>query len=188
MIIYYPPCLVYFVAMFPIFGYISAGTDGVGAMKIPISPAMTSTATQSCIATLPVNLDAAKKIGVPKDISEIVLPIGAAAHMDGTVFSSVLRFPFLFGIFNVPFEGIGTYASALLLSICGGVVVSGVPGGGRIGAMLIVTVYGFPAEAFPIIGTIGYLVDPPATMLNASGDTVAAMLGPSIGEGKDWIK
>ena len=188
MIIYYPLCLVYFVVMFPIYGYISAGKDGVRAMKNLISPAITSIATQSSIATLPVNLDAAKKIGVPKDIREIVLPIGATTHMDGTVFSSILKISFLFGIFNVPFEGIGTYASALLLSILGGVVMSGVPGGGLIGEMLIVTMYGFPAEAFPIIATIGYLVDPPATMINATGDTVAAMLVTRIVEGKDWIK
>ncbi len=66
--------------------------------------------------------------------------------------------------------------------------MSGVPGGGLIGEMLIVTMYGFPAEAFPIIVTIGYLVDPPATMINATGDTVAAMLVTRIVEGKDWIK
>ena len=63
-----------------------------------------------------------------------------------------------------------------------------VTGGGLIGEMLIVTMYGFPAEAFPIIATIGYLVDPPATMINATGDTVAAMLVTRIVEGKDWIK
>ncbi len=60
-----------------------------------------------------------------------------------------------------------------MLAIAGGVVMSGVPGGGLIGEMLIVTMYGFPPEAFPIIATIGYLVDPPATMINASGDTMA---------------
>ena len=188
MLIYYPLCLAYFFLMFPVYGYIAAGKEGVRAMKNLVSPAITSIATQSSIATLPVNLEAARKIGVPKDIREIVLPIGATAHMDGTVFSSILKISFLFGIFNVPFEGIGTYVSAIILSILGGVVMSGVPGGGLIGEMLIVTMYGFPAEAFPIIATIGYLVDPPATMINATGDTVAAMLVTRIVEGKDWIK
>lgn len=188
MIIYYPLCLAYFFIMFPIYGYIAAGKEGVKAMKHLISPAITSIATQSSIATLPVNLAAAAKIGVPKDIREIVLPIGATAHMDGTVFSSILKISFLFGIFNVPFTGTATYISAILLSIVGGVVMSGVPGGGLIGEMLIVTMYGFPPEAFPIIATIGYLVDPPATMINATGDTVAAMIVTRIVEGKDWIK
>ena len=188
MVIYYPLCFIYFIVMFPIYGYIAGGKDGVRAMKHLISPGITSLATQSSIATLPVNLEAAEKIGVPKDIREIVLPIGATAHMDGTVFSSILKISFLFGIFQVPFTGVGTYVSAILLSIVGGVVMSGVPGGGLIGEMLIVTMYGFPPEAFPIIATIGYLVDPPATMINATGDTVAAMLVTRLVEGKDWMK
>ena len=186
--VYYPLCLVYMFTAFPVYGYIAAGKEGIRALKHVISPAITAVATQSSIATLPVNLEACKKIGVPKDIREIVLPIGATAHMDGTVLSIILKISFLFGIFQIPFEGIGTYLSALALSVVGGVVMSGVPGGGLIGEMLIVTMYGFPAEAFPIIATIGYLVDPFATMINASGDTMASMLVTRAVEGKDWIK
>ena len=186
--IYYPLCFVYMATAFPVYAYISGGMNGIKALKHVISPAVTAVATQSSIATLPVNLEACENIGVPKDIREIVLPIGATAHMDGTVFSSILKISFLFGIFGVPFTGAGTYISAILLSIVGGVVMSGVPGGGLIGEMLIVTMYGFPPEAFPIIATIGYLVDPPATMINATGDTVAAMLVTRMVEGKDWIK
>ncbi len=188
MAVYYPLCLVYMFTAFPFYAWISGGVEGVRRLKYVVSPAVTAVATQSSIATLPVNLEACEKIGVPKDIREIILPIGATAHMDGTVLSSILKISFLFGIFQVPFEGVGTYASALLLSIAGGVVMSGVPGGGLIGEMFIVTMYGFPAEAFPIIATIGYLVDPFATMINASGDTIASMLVTRVVEGKDWLK
>ena len=186
--IYYPICFVYMFTAFPLYAYISGGMDGIRALKHVISPAVTAVATQSSIATLPVNLEACKNIGVPKDIREIVLPIGATAHMDGTVLSTILKISFLFGIFQIPFSGAGTYISAIMLAIAGGVVMSGVPGGGLIGEMLIVTMYGFPPEAFPIIATIGYLVDPPATMINASGDTMASMLVTRFVEGKDWMK
>lgn len=186
--IYYPLCLLYFIIAFPIYAYIAGGKKGVKSLKYILPPAITAIATQSSIATLPINLEACENIGIPKDIREIVLPIGATAHMDGTVLSSILKISFLFGIFQVPFEGVGVYISALLLSIAGGVVMSGVPGGGLIGEMLIVTMYGFPPEAFPIIATIGYLVDPPATMINASGDTVASMLVARFVEGKNWLE
>lgn len=186
--IYYPLCFVYMATAFPVYAYISGGMSGVRALKHVISPAITAVATQSSIATLPVNLEACENIGVPKDIREIVLPIGATAHMDGTVLSTILKISFLFGIFQIPFAGVGTYVSAIMLAIAGGVVMSGVPGGGLIGEMLIVTMYGFPPEAFPIIATIGYLVDPPATMINASGDTLASMLVTRFVEGKDWMK
>lgn len=156
--------------------------------KFILPPAATSIATQSSVATLPVNLDAARNIGVPKDIREIVLPLGATMHMDGTIFSTLLKIAFLFGIFGKPFTGFGTFASAMLIAIMSGVVMSGVPGGGLIGEMLIVSLYGFPAEAFPIIATIGFLVDPPGTCINATGDTIAAMMVSKLVEGKDWLK
>ncbi|MFS8540916.1 MAG: dicarboxylate/amino acid:cation symporter, partial [Tissierellales bacterium] len=132
-------------------------------------------------------LAVAKKIGVPKDIRDIIIPIGATAHMDGSCLSAILKISFLFGIYNIPFEGISTYITATIIAVLSGVVMSGVPGGGLIGEMLIVNLYGFPPEAFPIIATIGYLVDPPATMLNVTGDTVASMMVTRILEGQDWI-
>lgn len=188
MIVYYPLCILYFFIAFAAYTYYAGGSLGVKTFfKNIIEPAVTSIATQSSIATMPVNLKAAARIGVPKDIREIILPIGATMHMDGTVLSSILKISFLFGIFGQEFSGIGTYFTAILLSILGGVVMSGVPGGGLIGEMLIVNMYGFPAEAFPIIATIGFLVDPPATCLNATGDTVASMVVTRMIEGKDWM-
>ena len=164
MAIYYPLCIVYFFVAFTGYTYFAGGTQGVKTyFKNILEPAVTSIATQSSIATLPVNLAAAKRIGVPKDIREIILPIGATMHMDGTVLSSILKISFLYGIFGMEFAGIGTYIVAISISILGGVVMSGIPGGGLIGEMLIVNLFGFPPEAFPIIATIGFLVDPPAT-------------------------
>jgi Na+/H+-dicarboxylate symporter len=54
--------------------------------------------------------------------------------------------------------------------------------------MLIVTLYGFGPEALPIISMLGAFVDPPATMVNVSGDTVAAMLVNRVLEGRGWMK
>lgn len=189
MAIYYPLCIVYFFAAFAVYAYFAGGKKGTKKFfKNILSPSVTSLATQSSIATLPVNLDAAQAIGVPKDIREIVLPMGATMHMDGTCLSSILKIAFLFGIFGQSFSGIGTYITSVCVAILGGVVMSGVPGGGLIGEMLIVNLFHFPPEAFPIIATIGFLVDPPATWINATGDTVASMVVSRLVEGKDWME
>lgn len=188
MIVYYPICIAYFFIAFYAYSYYAGGKEGVKLYFENIFPvAITSLATQSSIATFPVNLEATEKMGIPKDIRDIVLPIGATAHMDGSCLSAILKISFLFGIFDMPFTGIATYATAILISILSGVVMSGVPGGGLIGEMLIVNLYGFPMEAFPIVATIGYLVDPPATMINVTGDAVASMMVAKLLEGKDWI-
>lgn len=188
MIIYYPICIFYFFAAFSVYSFYAGGKNGVKVFFGNIlNPSITSLATQSSIATLPVNLEAAKNMGVPKDIREIILPIGATMHMDGTCLSSILKISFLFGIFGKNFSGIGTYLIAIVVSVLGGVVMSGVPGGGLIGEMLIINLFGFPMEAFPIIATIGFLVDPPATWLNSTGDAVASMVVTRMIEGKNWI-
>lgn len=190
MVIYYPVCIAYFFVAFFAYSY-WAGGGMIGSkifFKNIFNPAITSLATCSSIATLPVNLAASARMGVKKDVREIVLPLGATMHMDGTCLSSILKISFLFGVFGQDFSGIGTYFTAVLISILGGVVMSGVPGGGLIGEMLICNIYGFPAEAFPLIAAIGFLVDPPATMVNASGDAVASMMVTRMTEGKDWLK
>lgn len=190
MLIYYPICIAFFFAAFFVYSYWAGG--GMIGVKVffknVFNPAITSLATCSSIATLPVNLAAAERMGVQKDVREIVLPLGATMHMDGTCLSSILKISLLFGIFGHSFSGIGTYVMAVAIAVLGGVVMSGVPGGGLIGEMLICNVYGFPPEAFPIIAAIGFLVDPPATMVNSTGDAVASMMVTRMVEGKDWLK
>ena len=190
MLIYYPVCISYFFIAFFAYSYwAGCGMTGVRVFfKNIFNPAVTSLATCSSIATIPVNLTSTEKMGVAKDVRELVLPLGATMHMDGTCMSSILKISFLFGVFGYDFTGIGTYLTAVLISILGGVVMSGIPGGGLIGEMMICSIYGFPPEAFPIVAAIGFLVDPPATMVNSSGDAVAAMMVMRLTEGKDWLK
>ncbi|MGN0267077.1 MAG: dicarboxylate/amino acid:cation symporter [Lachnospiraceae bacterium] len=188
MLVYYPMCLVYALVFFPLYAYFAGGKEGVRRMaKNIFSPAVTAFATQSSVATLPTNMEACNEIGVPEDISKIVLPMGATMHMDGSVLSSITKIAFLFGVFQMPYAGVGTYAMSIVVAVLSAFVLSGAPGGGLVGEMLIVSLFGFPGEAFPLIATIGFLVDPMATCLNASGDTIASMIITRLVEGKDWI-
>lgn len=189
MLIYYVLCIVYFLVFYTIYAYIAGKKKGIKIFyKNILPPTVTSIATQSSLATLPTNLDAAENIGVPKDIRNVTLPIGVTMHMEGSSMGAILKIVFLFGIFNMPFTGIDTYLTAILIAVLSGVVMSGIPGGGLIGEMLIVNMYGFPLEAFPIIATIGWLIDPPATCLNVVGDTSSSMLITRIIEGENWLK
>ena len=102
--------------------------------------------------------------------------------------SAITKIAFLYGVFQMPYTGVGTYAMSIVVAILSAFVLSGAPGGGLVGEMLIVSLFGFPAEAFPLIATIGFLVDPAATCLNASGDTIASMIIARLVEGKDWLE
>ncbi|WP_370822183.1 dicarboxylate/amino acid:cation symporter [Acidaminococcus massiliensis] len=188
MAIYYPMCVVYAIIFFTAYAYYAGGSRGVRAFWGHIlKPAVTAFGTQSSCAAIPANMEACDEIGVPEDIYDIVLPLGATMHMDGSVLSSIVKIAFLFEIFGMPFTGVDVYAKAIAVSILSAFVLSGAPGGGMVGEMLIVSLFGFPQEAFPIIVTIGYLVDPMATCLNSSGDTVASMMISRMVEGKGWM-
>ena len=189
MFIYYILSIVYFAVFYTLYSYMAGKKEGIKAFyKAAPYPTATSLATQSSLASLPVNLEAASSIDVPKDIREVTLPIGATMHMEGSSMGAILKIAFLFAIFNRPFVGVDTYLIALLISVLSAVVMPGIPGGGLIGEMLIVSLYGFPMEAFPIIATIGWLIDPPATCLNVVGDLSSSMLVTRIVEGKNWLK
>jgi len=175
--LYYPVAALYFVFGFSIYAFVAAGRKGVRGFWTHIPPvALTALGTGSSLAALPANLESAKRIGVPEDVREIVLPIGATIHMDGSCLAAILKIAVLFSLFGREFAGIDTLASAIGISILCGVVMSGIPGGGFLGEALIVSLYGFPLEALPIISMLGTLVDPIATMINSSGDTIAAMI------------
>lgn len=189
LLLYYPLCLLYFIFGFSGYAYFAGGVQGIKVFFKNILPvAATALGTQSSIASLPINLQACKNMGVPKDIREIVLPIGATVHMDGSVFSAILKISLMYGLFGREFTGIGTWARATVVAILNGMVMSAVPGGGLIGEVLIMNLYGFPMEAFPIIATIGFLVDPPATLINCTGDSVVSLMVARIIEGKDWMQ
>lgn len=177
MIFYYVICVLYFVIFYTIYSYIAGGKKGVKLFFRNIfTPTVTSLGTCSSLASLPANLKCASDMKLDDDVSRTALPIGATMHMEGSSMASILKIVFLFGVFGKSFTGIDTYLIAIMIAVLSGVVMSGIPGGGMIGEMLIVSMYGFPLEAFPIIATIGWLVDPPATCLNVVGDVSSTML------------
>ena len=188
MALYYIVCVVYFIIFYMMYTYYAAGKKGVKKFFKNIFPVtVTSLATQSSLATLPVNIESTEKMNVPKDIRDVTLSIGSTMHMEGSSMGAILKIVFLFGIFGKPFVGLDIYLIAILVALLSSIVMSGIPGGGLIGEILIVSLYGFPLEAFPIIATIGWLIDPPATWINVSGDTASSMMISRLVDGKNWI-
>lgn len=181
--------LVYYVVFFSLYAYVAAGKMGFKAFwKNSVAPAVTALATCSSAASIPVNLNAAKKIGVSDDIAETVIPLGVSTHKDGSVIGGVLKIVFLFGLFGKDYNSIPMLFSILVVSLLVGAVMGAIPGGGMIGEILILSIYGFPPSALPVIAVISTIIDAPATLLNSSGNTVCAMVVARFVDGKNWLK
>lgn len=189
MVLYYPLALAYFGVVFSFYAWLSGGLKGVKIFWANIlPPALTAWGTGSGLATLPVNLEAAKKIGIPGDVREVVVNIGASVHSDGSSLAAVMKMALLFGIFGIPLSGAETLVSVVLVALLCGTVISGIPSGGMLGEILIITIFGFPIEAMPIITMLGTLVDPPATMVNVVGDNVSGMMVARVMNGPRWME
>ena len=190
IIVYYIVCFAYMFVFFPVYARFGGGKGAVGVMfKHLFKPAAVSFGTCSSVATIPTNMEVAEETGISKEVSDIVLPMGATMHMDGSAMSAIIKVAFLFGMFGQDF-GTGRAILAIVVAVFSSVAMSGIPGGGGTGELVLCTLF-FPdqlAVAFPIALAIGDLVDPPATMVNAAGDYVVSYIVSRFVDGKDWLQ
>ena len=190
LLVYYGLCFAYMFVFFPIYARFGGGKGAVKVMfRHLFKPAAVSFGTCSSVATIPTNLEAAEDTGINRDVADIVLPMGATMHMDGSAMSAIIKVAFLFGIFGKNF-GTGEAILAIIVATFSSVAMSGVPGGGGTGELVLCTVF-FPdqmAIAYPIAIALGNLVDPPATMVNAAGDYVVSYIVERFVDGKDWLE
>ncbi len=187
--IYYIAGLVYFVVGYTFYAYLAARRRGVRIFwKNAPLPMMTALATCSSAASIPANLQATKEMGPPPEVYETVVPVGAILHKDGSVLGGAVKIAFLFGIFHMSFSGPMVLLTAILVSILVGTVIGAIPSGGMVAEILILSLYNLPPQALIIIAAITILIDPLATMLNVTGNSVCSMLTARLVEGKNWLK
>lgn len=189
LLIYYPAAFFYFFVFMALYAFLAAGTWGVkNYFKNILTPALTALGTRSSAAALPLQLDACDKLGVPREISSVVVPIGATCHMDGACVATIYEIALCCALFNRPLRGLGDYAFAVVIAVSGSVAVSSVPGGGAAMETMVISGFGFPPVVLPVLLMMTQLFDAGCTLINSCGDTVASMLVTRALYGKDWYK
>lgn len=175
--LYYIAGIIYFLVFFSLYAFIANGRNGIKSFWTnAIYPTLTALSTCSSFATMPANLQAASKIGIPNSIANLVIPIGTTLHKNGSSMSSIIKIYVAFLIIGRDFFEPSNLLLALGITVFVSIVAGGIPNGGYIGEILMISVYKLPQEAIPAVMIIGTLVDPLATVLNAVGDVVAAMV------------
>lgn len=189
-VIYTIVCLVFMALFYTLYAFIAAGKKGVKAFWKNIIPsALTSLGTCSSAASVPVNIECTKKIGVPTDIAETTVSLGTSFHKDGSCIGSVFKIMFLVSLFGTSLSTFGDISKVLGIALLATLLVTAVPiGGGTISEMLILTMMNYNVAALPILTIIATIIDAPATLLNVVGDSASAMLVVRTVEGKNWIE
>ena len=189
LLTFYPTVVVYFFVFLGLYAFLAAGPWGVkNFFKVILTPALTALGTRSSAAAIPLQLDACDKLGVPREISSVVVPVGATCHMDGACIATIYEIALCCALFGQPLNSIGDFAFALVIAVAGSVAVSSVPGGGAAMETMVISAFGFPSIALPVLLMMTQLFDAGCTLINSCGDTVASMLVTRVLYGKDWYK
>ncbi len=172
--LYYSFVLLYFCGFYSLLAY---WVGGIAVFWKNIwLPASTALATCSSLASIPANLEASKRMGVAPEVYETSIPLGTLLHKEGSIIGGMFKIAFLMAAFHMSFSGLMVCVLAVGVSLLVGTVMGAIPGGGMLGEMLILATYGFPSEALVSIVAISIIIDPLATMLNATGNTIAALV------------
>ena len=189
IIIYTAVIVIYYVVSQTVMAYIGAGTMGVKRWwKTALPPTLTALGTCSSAATLPLNLIQGKQLGLPDDIADIAIPLGANLHKDGACIIQILKIAFLCSIFGIPYATPRNIAMSVIVAVVASVVMGGIPAGGYVAEIFIISAFGFPTVSIPVMVLIGTITDAPATVVNVTGDTGLAMVIARVVDGKDWMK
>ncbi len=188
-IIYTIVSLLFMVVVYSIYAFVAAGKKGIKVYWQNIWPAsLTSLSTCSSAASIPVNVNCAKKMGVKDDIADAIIPLGTSFHKDGSVIGSVFKIMFLAYLFGTDLTTFSGTLQVVVTALIANLLVVAVPiGGGTISEMLIISMMGYPAGALPILTVIATVIDAPATVLNVVGDTSCSMVVSRIVDGKNWL-
>lgn len=129
-----------------------------------------------------------QNLGIPDEVADITIPLGANLHKDGACIIQILKIAFLCSVFGVPYATPQNILMSIMVAVVTSVVMGGIPGGGYVAEIFIISAFGFPTVAIPIMVLIGTITDAPATAVNVTGDTGLAMVISRFVEGKDWMK
>ena len=154
-----------------------------------ISPAqLLAFSTSSSAATLPVTMERVEEhIGVDKEVSGFVLPVGATINMDGTSLYQAVAAVFIMQVIWP--EGL-TFTNQLVIvltALLASIGSAAVPSAGMVMLVIVLESIGFPAELLPIGLALIFAVDRPLDMcrttVNVTGDaTVSMMVAKSLGK------
>ncbi|MDM7481576.1 MAG: dicarboxylate/amino acid:cation symporter [Halomonas sp.] len=137
------------------------------------TPMATAFATQSSAGTLPLTINAAQRMGIPKSIYGFSLPLGATLNMDGAAIRIAISAVFAANVIGAPLDFM-SMAQIVLIGTLVTVGTAGVPGAGIIMIATVFAQVGLPIETVALLTAIDALVGMGATALNVTGDLVGS--------------
>jgi Na+/H+-dicarboxylate symporter len=172
---YYAACLVHVVIVFCGMLWFVARLHPLNFFKGMTDAIMVAFSTNSSSATLPVTMHCAEEnLGVSKNISNFILPLGSTVNMNGTGIYQGMAVIFIsqaYGI-QLDFQNLIIIVVTATLSAVG---AAGIPGTGFIMLSVVCTSVGLPLEGLALLAGIDRIREMGSTVLNILGDALCAV-------------
>lgn len=168
--------LSYAIHMIVIYSGMVRLVGGVSPIEFfkSMAPAMIfAFSSASSVGTLPINMECTEKLGVKREISSFVLPLGATINMDGTAIYQGVSAVFIatcFGIDLTPMQMLTIVMTATIASIG----TAGVPGSGLVMLTMVLQSVGLPLEGVALVAGVDRIFDMGRTTTNITGDAACA--------------
>ena len=149
-----------------------------------ISPAqMLAFSTSSSAATLPVTMERCEEhLGVSKEVSSFVLPLGATINMDGTSLYQAVAAVFIAQAFGYDLD-LAAQLTIVLTATLASIGAAAVPGAGMVMLVIVLSAIGIDPEGIALIFAVDRILDMMRTVVNVTGDaTVATVVAATEGE------
>ncbi|SMG53450.1 dicarboxylate/amino acid:cation symporter [Paraburkholderia susongensis] len=151
------------------------GENPVEVSRQISEPVLLAFATRSSEASLPLHMEKLVKMGVPKAVASVVLPLGYAFNRDGSIMYFALAVGFLADAYRIPLDW-HTLLSIVIVTTLASKGSANVPSGGLVAVAMVLTTIGVPIEALAIIAGVDAFLDMGRTAINVYSNTVAVKL------------
>jgi Na+/H+-dicarboxylate symporter len=137
--------------------------------------------TSSSMATLPVAMESVEHIGVSREYSSFVIPLGSTVNMDGTALYQGVSAVFIAQIYGMQL-GITGQLTIVLMAVLSSIGAAGVPMAGIIALVLILQQLGIPMEGVALILGVERLLDMVRTCVNVLGNMACSVVVQELEE------
>lgn len=164
--------LIIGVGLFPLCVALFSRVKLKDYFRAMLKPQIVSFSTASSLATLPVNMEACNEMGISKQTSGFVLPLGATINMSGNAIYYALLATFFAQFYGIDLT-MADYVSITIVCALGAIGQAGVPGPTLLAAAVLVAA-GIPLEGLPLFYALDRIFDMMRTTLNITGDAACA--------------
>ena len=164
--------LIIGVGLFPLCVVLFSRVKLKDYFRAMVKPQIVSFSTASSLATLPVNMEACNEMGISKQTSGFVLPLGATINMSGNAIYYALLATFFAQFYGIDLT-MADYVSITIVCALGAIGQAGVPGPTLLAAAVLVAA-GIPLEGLPLFYALDRIFDMMRTTLNITGDAACA--------------